>query len=112
MKRLRSAVAIFVLSTWAACGSASDIDGKKVYEQWCAACHAPGDAYAGTMALDARYKGTLPASLEERSDLSPEMVEYFVRNGVSIMPFFRKVEISDGELDALAAYLAKSMSEK
>jgi mono/diheme cytochrome c family protein len=31
-----------------------------------------------------------------------------VRRGVSIMPFFRKTEISDADLQALAAYLAQS----
>ncbi len=31
----------------------------------------------------------------------------FVRKGVSVMPFFRKTEISDTELDALAAFLSK-----
>jgi (+)-pinoresinol hydroxylase len=36
----------------------------------------------------------------------PEITRTFVRNGVTIMPFFRKTEISDEELDALAAYLA------
>jgi mono/diheme cytochrome c family protein len=30
-----------------------------------------------------------------------------VRNGVYVMPFFRKTEISDAELDALVAYLAQ-----
>jgi hypothetical protein len=29
-----------------------------------------------------------------------------VRTGVSVMPFFRKTEISDAELDALSKYLA------
>ncbi len=35
------------------------------------------------------------------------MTKIFVRRGVSIMPFFRKTEISDAQLDALAAYLAR-----
>jgi mono/diheme cytochrome c family protein len=30
----------------------------------------------------------------------------FVRSGVSVMPPFRKTEISDADLAALAAYLA------
>jgi mono/diheme cytochrome c family protein len=30
-----------------------------------------------------------------------------VRNGVYVMPFFRKTEISDAELEALAAYLSQ-----
>jgi hypothetical protein len=32
----------------------------------------------------------------------------FVRKGVSVMPFFRKTEIGDADLDALAAYLARN----
>jgi hypothetical protein len=28
-----------------------------------------------------------------------------VRDGISVMPFFRKTEISDADLDALTAYL-------
>ncbi|KAF1311056.1 (+)-Pinoresinol alpha hydroxylase (cytochrome subunit) [Pseudomonas sp. SG-MS2] len=81
--------------------------GKQVYEKWCSACHAPGDAYPGTLALRAKYKGALPEALEQRSDLTPDMVKYFVRNGVTIMPFFRKTEISDVELNAIADYLTK-----
>jgi hypothetical protein len=30
-----------------------------------------------------------------------------VRNGVSIMPFFRKTEISDADLDAIGRYLTR-----
>jgi mono/diheme cytochrome c family protein len=36
----------------------------------------------------------------------PELTRAFVRNGVSVMPPFRKTEITDAELAALAAYLA------
>ena len=35
------------------------------------------------------------------------MVKGFVRNGAYVMPRFRKTEISDPELDALAAYLTR-----
>jgi hypothetical protein len=31
-----------------------------------------------------------------------------VRHGVSVMPFLRKTEISDADLDALAAYLTRN----
>jgi len=34
-------------------------------------------------------------------------VKYFVRHGISVMPQFRKTEISDAELDALAAFLSR-----
>ena len=36
------------------------------------------------------------------------MTKFFVRKGVSIMPFFRKTEVTDADLDALAAYLARN----
>jgi hypothetical protein len=38
----------------------------------------------------------------------PEFVKVIVRQGVSFMPQFRKTEISDAELEALAAYLARN----
>ena len=81
--------------------------GKQVYQKWCAPCHAPGDLYPGTLALRAKYRGALPDALEQRTDLTPELVKYFVRNGITIMPFFRKTEISDVELDAMAQFLTK-----
>ena len=59
------------------------------------------------MALGVKYGGKVPAVLDERRDLVPEFVKTIVRNGVSVMPFFRKTEISDSDLDALAAYLAR-----
>ncbi|HEX5045584.1 MAG TPA: cytochrome c [Gammaproteobacteria bacterium] len=81
-------------------------DGKAVFTKWCAPCHGDGPGKPGTAALQALYKGAKPALLEQRTDLVPEITKTFVRNGVSVMPFFRKTEISDAELDALAAYLA------
>jgi mono/diheme cytochrome c family protein len=86
---------------------ASTLDrGKQVFQYWCAPCHAPGPRHPGTQALDALYNGAKPAPLEQRADLVPELTRQFVRNGVSVMPPFRKTEISDAELAALAAYLA------
>jgi mono/diheme cytochrome c family protein len=80
--------------------------GKAVFDKWCAPCHGGGPGKPGTSALQALYKGTKPALLEERTDLVPQLTKTFVRTGVSIMPFFRKTEITDVELDALAEYLA------
>jgi mono/diheme cytochrome c family protein len=54
----------------------------------------------------ALYKGGKPAPLEQRTDLVPTITQTFVRTGVSVMPPFRKTEISDADLAALAAYLA------
>jgi (+)-pinoresinol hydroxylase len=81
--------------------------GEKVYTYWCATCHGEG-ALPGTVALQTKYKGAKPALLSERTDLIPAVTKTFVRHGVSIMPFFRKTEISDSDLDALAAYIARN----
>ena len=87
-------------------GAAPNV-GQLTYEKWCAPCHAPGPQHPGTQALDALYKGSKPGALIQRTDLTPPIVKQFVRTGVSVMPFFRKTEISDVELDALAAFLSK-----
>ncbi|HEX6998102.1 MAG TPA: cytochrome c [Gammaproteobacteria bacterium] len=91
----------------AASASAADApDGKAVFDKWCEPCHGDGPGKPGTAALQALYNGQKPALLEERTDLTPEITKSFVRSGVSVMPFFRKTEISDAELEALAEYLA------
>jgi mono/diheme cytochrome c family protein len=80
--------------------------GNEVFQYWCAACHSPGPRHPGTQALEVLYKGAKPAALEQRTDLLPELTRAFVRTGVSVMPPFRKTEITDADLAALAAYLA------
>lgn len=81
--------------------------GMAVFQKWCAPCHAPGPKHPGTQALQALYKGEKPAALEQRTDLTPKLVDYFVRTGVSVMPPFRKTEIGDKDLAALGAYLSQ-----
>ena len=62
----------------------------------------------GTFALQLRYKGQKTALLEERTDLTPEAVAAFVRHGGGgFMPAFRPTEVSDEDLKALGAYLAR-----
>ena len=82
--------------------------GRELYQYWCATCHGRGTGFPGTVALQAKYAGKVPAVLEDRTDLSAATVRFFVRRGVSIMPFFRKTEVSDADLDAIAAYLTRS----
>lgn len=79
------------------------------YEKYCSACHGVGpEARPGYTALQAKYKGALPAALADRTDLAPAYIKYLVRNGFSIMPRARRTEISDTELDAIAAYLTRN----
>lgn len=84
-------------------------NGEAVYEHWCSHCHDAGRGMAGTQSLQVKYKGELPPVLLERQDLTAEAIKTFVRQGVLSMPPFRKTEISDGELDALAAWMIQEM---
>jgi mono/diheme cytochrome c family protein len=81
--------------------------GYVAFQLSCAVCHGSGPGKPGTRALAAKYKGSVPALLEERTDLAPDYVRTVVRHGVSVMPFFRKTELSDGDLDAIVAYLSR-----
>jgi mono/diheme cytochrome c family protein len=88
--------------------------GQELFDYWCATCHGPGIGndgapyLPGEAALRAKYQGALPALLQERTDMTPELVKHYVRAGITIMPFFRKTEISDSDLDAIASYLTRN----
>jgi (+)-pinoresinol hydroxylase len=82
--------------------------GRAVYTKWCAPCHDPGIIHPGTNALTVKYKGVKPGVLLEWTDLQPQTVRYLVRHGISVMPQFRKTEISDADLDALAKFLSRN----
>lgn len=81
------------------------VRGQAVYEHWCSHCHAEGRGHPGTQSLQIKYDGSLPAVLTEREDLTPEAIKTFVRQGVLSMAPFRKTEITDEELDDMAAWL-------
>ena len=88
--------------------------GEAVYQYWCATCHGGGRGMPGTTALAAKYKGrtpAMPAVLDQRTDLTPQSIRIFVRQGVSVMAPFRKTEISDADLDALVAHLTRRRSK-
>jgi len=91
------------------------VEGRAAFERNCAACHGKGPSEGrvpllpGTFALSLKYRGgELPAALEDRTDLSPELIELVVRNGIFSMPPLRKTEVSDQELKAIAAYFTIS----
>jgi mono/diheme cytochrome c family protein len=88
--------------------------GKLKFQRTCAPCHGAGPgsdgraALPGTDALRLKYKGQLPALLEARTDLTPEVLKQYVRRGSWSMPPFRKTELTDEEIKDIAAYLAVS----
>ena len=104
---LMAAAALMVASSSFAQRPPKGDVGHDAYQYWCATCHGTGPGHPGTTALAAKYKGARPGVLEERTDLTPQGVRFFVRQGVSIMPFFRKTEISDPDLEAIAQYLTR-----
>ncbi len=82
--------------------------GYLEFQNSCAVCHGPMPERPGTRALAAKYKGAEPALLEQRKDLSPELIRLVVRKGVTVMPPFRKTEVTDADLDAIVAYLTRN----
>jgi mono/diheme cytochrome c family protein len=88
--------------------------GDRAFQYSCAPCHGPGKGAGnskylpGTDALNVKYKGERPALLEERTDLTPDYVRFVVRHGIESMPSFRKTELGDANLDAIAAYLSRN----
>jgi (+)-pinoresinol hydroxylase len=104
----------FPIAAWSRTTAAAETEGPPVergaavFNNWCSACHARGPQNApGTASLQLKYQGAVPAALEDRRDLTPDLVKFFVRDGVAMMAPFRKTELSDADLDALAAYLTQ-----
>lgn len=78
--------------------------GERLYVEKCAMCHR--DNGMGTGLLSRRYpKGQ--EQLEQRTNLSAAFVTTVVRNGLLNMPPLARAEVSDAELEQIAAYLAK-----
>jgi mono/diheme cytochrome c family protein len=110
-------VAALVLASWATSASAQDAArGQAKFEHSCAPCHGdgPGDdgraMLPGTDALRIKYQGSLPALLERRTDLNAEAIRTFVRRGTWSMPPFRPTEVTEGDIQDIAAYLRRSSS--
>ena len=110
--RARFAVAMLVALGTADAAHADDSAGHQVFAKWCAPCHSRGPGNPGTAALAAVHKNAKPAALEDRTDLTPAFIKQAVRQGVNVMPYFRKTEISDAELEALSAYLSRAAKGK
>jgi mono/diheme cytochrome c family protein len=97
-------------SGWTTAAVVATRDQPQGYVQFqnrCSVCHGSGLARPGTRALAVKYGNTLPALLEQRTDLTPETIRFAVRNGVTVMPPFRKTELSDADLNAVVAYLTR-----
>lgn len=116
---LRLTLAASLLAAWTA-ADAQQLDneavarGKAKYQHTCAPCHGRGAGddgrvmLPGTAALAIKYRGELPPALEDRQGLTAGTIREFVRNGSFSMPPFRPTELTDQEIEDIAAYLAVS----
>jgi len=93
--------------TWQSVPASAD-PGKAEFERACAVCHGEGIDRPGTSSLQVKYEGKVPALLEQRTDLTPEFVRVYVRNGFAMMPRFRKTELGDAQVEAIARYLSRA----
>lgn len=83
---------------------AGPTDGHALFGEKCAMCHGPDGMGTGLLA---RRMDPKIAQLEKRTDLTPDYITQAVRTGIGNMPWLPRGEVSDRQLAAIAAYLAK-----
>ena len=69
-------------------------------------------AFSAALTAWRQAVGKQPPVLLDRTDLAPQAVAVFVRQGVLLMAPFRKTEITDAELAALSAYVAGKFKQR
>jgi mono/diheme cytochrome c family protein len=74
------------------------------YQTACAPCHANGGF--GVLVL-AERPGPDRSILHQGTALPAAAIRAIVRNGLGHMPAMSRVDVSDAELDAIAAYLTR-----
>ncbi|WP_421836752.1 c-type cytochrome [Novosphingobium sp.] len=78
---------------------------EALFVEKCAMCHRRMGM--GTVLLARRMNPAL-AQLEARTDLTVDYIKTVARQGMGNMPPVRRGELSDAQLDRIAAYLAKA----
>jgi len=101
----------FQLSLASSLATAADVpltpsqeQGKKLFHATCIYCH--GEKVWGTFTLERRM-GKDHALLEKRDDLVGAYVKTVIRAGLGSMPPYRRTELSDADIEAIAAYLTR-----
>lgn len=85
-------------------------DAKAVFEHSCGYCHFPGGMGSNLLTKQMIMMKRPPSDglLTNRRDLTADYVKAVVRGGKGAMPAQTRVDLTDVELDAVAAYLAKA----
>jgi len=78
---------------------------EALFVEKCAMCHRRMGM--GTVLLARRMNPAL-AQLEARTDLTADYIKTVARQGIGNMPPVRRGELSDAQLERIAAYLAKA----
>jgi len=79
------------------------LNGAALFTQKCAMCHRGRGM--GTLLLARRMEPAI-ADLEKRGDLDAEAIKALARGGIGNMPRISRGEVSDAQLNAIAAWLA------
>ena len=82
--------------------------GEQIYLARCEYCHGEGLQKGGTMALQGRYEGAVPAVLDQRTNLTSEYIRAVVRTATNGMAPVRITEVDEQQLDAVIAYLTRN----
>lgn len=85
-------------------------DGKALFEHHCGYCHLIGGMGTNLITKQRVALGEPPEMglLTNRKDLTADYVRQVVRMGKNAMPPQTKVDLTDAELDSVAAWLGKA----
>ena len=88
-------------------------DAAAIYSTRCGYCHFAFGMGTNLLTKQQMQAGNPPAMglLTNRTDLEAAYVALVVRNGKNAMPSQTRVDITDAELTAVAAYLAKGSAK-
>lgn len=85
-------------------------NGELLFTNRCGACHLAGGMGTNLLTKQRMMAGQPPETgmLSNRSDLTADYVMSVVRQGKMAMPRMTRVDVTDVELKAIAAYLSKA----
>lgn len=78
--------------------------GQALFKKECGICHLQGGMGANVLAIRVGAENSI---LEDRTDLEADYIEQVVRHGLTVMPRFSRVEVTDAELRLITDYLTK-----
>jgi len=89
--------------------TAAGRDGAALFSHHCGYCHLTGGMGTNLLTKQRVAAGEPPAMglLANRTDLTADYVQAVARTGKGAMPRQTRVDVTDAELAAIAAYLSK-----